>query len=113
MKPILYLLLILLVLNASFSFPKVICKNVRPAKSNSCMAKHKCCPSAAGASKNVPDKQSSPCKVCNFCPMCLVFVMPFKQKPQRDFATTSALYAELAQKELTGYNPLCWRPPNA
>jgi len=112
MKALLYISLILLVLNASFSYPKAACNNnAKPQRS--CMTKHSCCPSASPVNKTTKDKQPVPCKVCNFCPMCLVFVVPVKQKAQRDFVSISGTFPELAQGKPTGYNPSCWRPPNS
>jgi hypothetical protein len=112
MKTALYLLLVVLVLNASFSYPKTPCNNTRP-KSMSAL-KHKCCGSAPVSNKNTNSKQNMPlpCKVCNFCPVCLAFVMPGKPGIQKTFVSGGANYPEPLQGKLTDYNPSSWRPPN-
>jgi hypothetical protein len=110
MKALLYFMLIALVLNGSFSYPKVVCNTAKPK--SACNMKHKCCASAENSNKNTENKQSTPCKVCNFCPMCLAFVMPVKPNMQRNFASVATSYAELVQGKLSDYNPFCWRPPN-
>jgi hypothetical protein len=83
-----------------------------PVKMNaarSCAVSHQ--PHKPGCGNN--SKQHTNNSFCNYCVLCIAFIIPVKPGIQRDFASGFVSYPELLQSKLTDYNPSCWRPPNA
>lgn len=108
MKISLGFLLIALMLISNISYPVSVAN--KPVTVHSCIAKR-------SAHNSVPcshhNTQRKTCPVCNFCPLCLVFEVPAKSGIQQNIALVSIDYPQLLPGKLTGYNPSCWRPPNA
>jgi hypothetical protein len=93
---------------SGFSQPPAAC--TKTSKADMCkMMKHHpqkdgCC------NKNKHDAGGS---FCNFCVLCVAFIIPLKPGVQRNFVSAVAAYPDMVQSKLTDYSPSCWRPPNA
>ncbi len=109
MKKLLSFLLVILVLSPGFINPPG--KDMRMKMSQVSMAAPMKHPGNKGGCCN--NKQNTGGTFCNFCVLCVAFIIPVKPGIQRNFATVSVNYPELVQSKLTDYNPSCWRPPNA
>jgi hypothetical protein len=104
---LLSVLLIIGILGAGFTQPPPMHKKMNDA--DSCMMKrlaHK----PGGCSNN---KQNSGNTFCNYCVLCIAFIIPVKPGIQRNFVSALTVYPELVQSELTDFNCSPWRPPNA
>jgi len=106
MKPLSFLLVVLILVGGFATPPAMgmkksmvkMCMMMRHAGKTECPNKNK--KDACGTA-------------CNFCVLCVAFIVPAKPGIQRNFALISVGYPELAQSKLTDYDPSCWRPPTA
>jgi hypothetical protein len=106
MKPLSFLLIILILISG-FSQPQAT--RMKMTAANIYMMKHHlhkggCC------NKNKHDASGS---FCNFCVLCIAFIIPVKPGVQRNFAPGRANYPDMVQSKLTDFSSSQWRPPNA
>jgi len=106
MKPLSFLLVIL-ILASGFSQPPAM--RMKMSAANIYMMKHHlhkdgCC------NKN---KQNPSATFCNFCILCIAFIIPIKPGVQRNFVPSKADYPDMVQSKLTDFSSSQWRPPNA
>jgi hypothetical protein len=106
MKPLSFLL-VLLILAPGLSQPPPMCVKIDGA--NMGMMKYNplkddCC------NKN---KKNTNNTICNYCVLCIAFIIPAKPGTQRNFVTMPVDYPEMVQSKLTDFSSSLWRPPNA
>jgi len=107
MKP-LSLLVAILILVSGLNQPPANCAKKSAAK-YSCMMKHQ--PHKDGCGNK--DKRNASNTSCNFCVLCIAFVVPVKPGIQRNFVSGIVEYPEMVQNKLTDFSSSQWRPPNA
>jgi hypothetical protein len=105
MKPLSFLLVVL-ILASGFSQPPM---RMQMSAANTYVMNHHlhksgCC------NKN---KQNLSGTFCNFCVLCIAFIVPVKPGIQRNFVSGRADYTDLVQSKLTDFSSSQWRPPNA
>jgi hypothetical protein len=100
-------LLVILILAAGFTEPPAMYMKTTGKVScmmNNCAHKDDC-----SSSKS---KQDANCPFCNYCVLCIAFIIPVKPGIQRHFVSISVSYPEMVQSKLTDFNSSPWRPPN-
>jgi hypothetical protein len=106
MKPLSFLLVVL-ILASGFTQPPAM--RMKMSAANTYMMKHHlhkdgCC------NKN---KQNSSGTFCNYCVLCIAFIVPVKPGIQKNFVSGHSDYADMVQSKLTDFSSSQWRPPNA
>jgi len=107
MKPLSFLLVIL-ILAPGLSQPPAMRMKMNEKEMRLMMKNHThkggCC------NKN---KQNANGAFCNYCVLCIAFIVPVKPGIQRNFVSGAANYPDMMQSKLTDFNSSEWRPPNA
>ena len=109
-------LLVVMILLSGFAKPSEACMKTSAIKT--CVMKHEpnkagCCDKTNKSDKSNKSNHHTSGSFCYYCVLCIAFIIPSKIGIERNFASSSAGYADLVQSKLSGYNPSCWRPPNA
>ncbi|MDB4903880.1 MAG: hypothetical protein JWQ63_3161 [Mucilaginibacter sp.] len=106
MKPLSFLLVIL-VFASGFIQPPAM--HMKMSDKMSCMMNNH----ANKGGCNNKSKQNADCPFCNYCVICITFIVPVKPGIQRHFVSGLVNYPEMVQSKLTDFNSSLWRPPNA
>jgi hypothetical protein len=100
-------LLIVLIFGSGFVKPPEMSAHLKMNIHDGCMMKqHQDKPGGC-------NKQHNTAPFCNFCVLCIAFIVPVKPELQRNFASLLKDYPDMGQSKLTDFNSSHWRPPNA
>src|SRR5580693_8407368 len=94
-------LLVILIIASGLSQPPACAKI---STTNMVMMKHKpvkddCCNKNKQSTNNTP---------CNYCVLCIAFIIPAKTGIQRNFVTRAVDYPEMVQSKLTDFSSSPW-----
>src|SRR6185437_2766712 len=93
-------LLVILILASGFSQPPAACTKTSKADMCRMMMMHHAHKSGC-CNKNKHDSGSN---FCNFCVLCVAFIIPVKPGVQRNFVSVVAAYPDMVQSKITDYS---------